>query len=75
MQVRLEGVVVKGGEFGCVVEVGIHRVIRGMTLVENVQVELVRPPLLVGRRAHVVLVEHRALFFGHGFLAEGVVSW
>ena len=59
---------VESGEFRGVVKVITHRVGLGRTLVEDVQVQLVWPPVLVGLTAtsRMVVVQHRALcFVGH----------
>jgi hypothetical protein len=49
VEVGDDGVEVEGGEFFCVVEVGVERVDEGVVLREDGEVEMVGPPVLVAR--------------------------
>ena len=67
-EVGLDGGEVERGELGGVVEIVVHRIGLGRTLMEDVQVQLVRPPVLVGLAAtcRVVVVQNWApCFVGH----------
>ena len=70
-EIGFQRVVVERREFGCVVEIRVHWVAVRIVLVENVEVELVGPPLLVGRRPHIAMGE-RALCFRHWYLSVRV---
>ncbi|MNC20071.1 hypothetical protein D3C75_680140 [compost metagenome] len=64
-QVLLEGLEVEALERLGVVEVRVHRIGLGRMLVENPQVELVRPPVTVGGAATCGLMERAFRFVRH----------
>ncbi|MCY1433600.1 hypothetical protein D9M71_496330 [compost metagenome] len=64
-QVLLEGLEVEALESLGVVEVRVHRIGLGRMLVENPQVELVRPPVTVGGAATCGLMERAFRFVRH----------
>ena len=74
-----EGVEIEGGELVGVVEVVAHRVDERGVLVEHFQIQLIRPPVLIGRRANgrlhrVRTVHDRTLLYALVyFLQFGVV--
>jgi len=64
-QVGLDRGEIERLECGRVVEVVVHRVGLGRTLMQDVQVQLVRPPVLVRRTTGccVWILDHRAFAF------------
>ena len=76
--VRLQCVQVKCFELLTVVEILAHWIRLGRVLVENLQVQLIRPPVLVrrgpNRRMSMRSAQHRAFAFGRHILSDRVLD-